>query len=164
MVNKDNEIDMNKNKLIEFMEKNNMSYKLLTCCGCDRICVDFDNEDITNKRHCCNSSITVQTGNKNICVLYPKEILYIAIENRKSVVYLSNRTLETNYSLTFWKNLLDFKIFAQPHYSYVVNLNYVDEVTDKFVKIKNADKEYMVYTSSRKIGAFKKAFLKFGER
>lgn len=49
-------------------------------------------------------------------------------------------------------------------HSFIVNLNYVDKVTKDFVKLKYDENEYLVYTSSRKIGAFKKAFLKFGEK
>ena len=90
--------------------------------------------------------------------------VYIAIEDRKSVLYLIDRKVETNYRLDHWKELLDLKTFAQPHHSFIVNLNYVDEVTKEWVKVKYRDKEYQVYTSSWKIGAFKKAFLKFGER
>ena len=35
----------------------------------------------------------------------------------------------------------------------------VEEVTKDFVKIKHKEKEYSVYTSSRKLNSFKKAFL-----
>lgn len=69
---------------------------------------------------------------------------------------LTDKKIETYYSIDFWKEKLDRRIFVQPHYSYIVNLNYVDKVTEDFVKIKYGDKECSVYTSSRKIGAFKK--------
>ena len=153
-----------KAKLIEFMEQNNIAYNLLKCCGCDRFCIDLSGEEKGCKRHCCNSGIIVQTSNKDVCRIYPHEILYIAIEDRKSVLYLTDRKIETNYRLEHWKSILDLKIFAQPHHSFIVNLNYVDKVTKDFVKIKYGNNEYPVYTSSRKIGAFKKAFLKFGEK
>lgn len=106
----------------------------------------------------------MQTNNKDVCRIYPHEILYIAIEDRKSVLYLTDRKIETNYRLEHWKSILNLKIFAQPHHSFIVNLNYVDKVTKDFVKIKYGNNEYPVYTSSRKIRAFKKAFLKFGEK
>ena len=158
------EKEATKAKLIEFMEQNDIAYNLLECCGCDRFCIDFTGGENTCKRHCCNSGIIVQTINKDVCRIYPHEILYIAIEDRKSILFLINKKVETNKSLTYWKNILDLKSFAQPHHSFIVNLNYVDEVTKEWVKVKYRDTEYSVYTSSRKIGAFKKAFLKFGER
>ena len=158
------EKEATKAKLIEFMEQNDIAYNLLECCGCDRFCIDLSDEENACKKHCCNSGIIVQASNKDVCRIYPHEILYIAIEDRKSVLYLTDRKIETNYRLDRWKDILDFKTFAQPHHSFIVNLNYVDEVTKEWVKVKYRDTEYSVYTSSRKISAFKKAFLKFGER
>lgn len=151
-------------KLIEFLEQNDISYSLQECCGCDRVCVDFNGEENACKKHCCNSGIIVQASDKDVCRIYPHEILYIAIEDRKSVLYLTDRKIETNCQFSYWKDILDLNTFAQPHHSFIVNLNYVDEVTKDFVKLKYAENEYSVYTSSRKLGAFKKAFLKFGEK
>lgn len=150
-----------KAKLIEFMEQNNIAYNQLECCGCDRFCIGFCGEENTCKKYCCNSGIAVLTSGKDLCRIYPNEILYIAIENRKSVLYLTNGRVETNYHLDYWKGILDLKSFSQPHNSFIVNLNYVVKVTKNFVKIKYGDKEYSVYTSLRKIGAFKKAFTEF---
>lgn len=158
------EKEATKAKLIEFMEQNNIAYNLLECCNCDRFCIDCNGEENACKKYNCNSDIIVQTSNKDVCRINPHEILYIAIEDRKSVLYLTDRKIETNYRLDHWKGILDLKIFAQPHHSFIVNLNYVDEVTKEWVKVKYGDKVYPVYTSLRKIGAFKKAFLKFGER
>lgn len=156
--------DEAKAKMIEFMEDNNIKYNLLECCGCEKFCISLCNEDSTCKKHCCNSAIIVQTCNKDVHKVYPHEILYIAIENRKSVLYLTHGRVETNHRLEHWKEMLDIKTFAQPHHSFIVNLNYVDEITKEFVKIKFDKQKYSVYTSSRKIGAFKKAFLKFCEQ
>lgn len=146
-----------KAEIIEILDVNGIDYNLTTCNGCERICISLDDET-----HCCNPSIIVQTCNKDVlCRVNINEIMFIAIENRKSVLYLTDKKIETHYSIDYWKEKLDGDIFAQPHYSYIVNLNYVDEVTKDFVKIKYGDKEYSVYTSSRKIGAFRKAFLNF---
>ncbi len=143
-------------KLIEFLEQNNIKYNFCECCGCKRFCIDLNSD--------CKSEIIVQASNKDIRKIHPHEILYIAIENRKSVLYLTHGKVETNQHLEYWKGILDPETFTQPHHSFIVNLNYVDEVTKEFVKVKHDDKEYSVYTSSRKIGSFKKAFLKFKER
>lgn len=143
-------------KLIKFLEQNNIEYNLCECCGNNRFCIDLDSD--------CKSEIIVQASNKDIRKIHPHEILYIAIESRKSVLYLTHGKVETNQHLEYWKGILDPEAFAQPHHSFIVNLNYVDEVTKEFAKVKYNDKEYSVYTSSRKIGSFKKAFLKFKER
>lgn len=149
-----------KAEIIEILDANGIDFNITTCGGCERICISLDG---TNNG--CNDVIIVQTCNKDtVCRVHINEIMFIAIENRKSVLYLTDKKIETHYSIDFWKNKLDEDVFVQPHYSYIVNLNYVDEVTKDFVKIKYRDKEYSVYTSSRKIGAFRKAFLKFSEQ
>lgn len=146
-----------KEAIIEILDGNGIDYNITTCSGCERICISLDG---TN--NCCNDVIIVQTCNKDtICRVHINEIMFIAIENRKSVLYLTDKKIETHYSIDYWKEKLNGDIFVQPHYSYIVNLNYVDEVTKDFVKIKHNNNEYSVYTSSRKIGAFRKAFLNF---
>lgn len=153
--------DETKVRLFDFMEENGIKYKLIECCGCERLCIDFSDEEDFCEKYCCNSGIIIHTSSKDVLRIYPHDILYIAIEKRKSVLYLKDKRVETNYNIDHWLELLDLKVFAQPHHSFIVNLNYVHEVTKDFVKVKYGDKEYSVYTSSRKVGAFKKAFLSF---
>ena len=146
-------------KLVGALEQLRLDFEIIKCCGCDRVCIDLSGDNNTCKKYCCNSGIIVQTSSKDVCRIYPHEILYIAIENRKSAVYVDGKRIETNYPLGFWKKSLNPQIFAQPHSSFLVNLCYVEEVTKDFVKIKHKEKEYSVYTSSRKLNSFKKAFL-----
>ena len=150
-------------KLVDALEQLGLDFEIIKCCGCDRVCIDLSDDNNTCKRYCCNSGIIVQTSSKDVCRIYPHEILYIAIENRKSAVYVDGKRIETNFSLEYWKDTLNPKIFAQPHSSYLVNLCYVEEVTKDFVKMKCKGKEYSVYTSTRKVSDFKKAFLEFGK-
>lgn len=146
-------------KLIDVLEQLGFKFKVIECCGLKKICINVncDNEDCDQS--CCNSGIIVQTSAKDVCRIRPCDIIYIAIENRKSAVYVDGKRIETNYPLGFWKKSLNPQIFAQPHSSFLVNLCYVEEVTKDFVKIKHKEKEYSVYTSSRKLNSFKKAFL-----
>ena len=157
MAAKEIEQTRTKEDIIEILDANDIAYRMTKCNGHEKICISFDGES----NGCCNSAITILTCNKDICRVYPYDILYIAIEDRKSVLYLTDKKIETHYSIDYWKEKLNGDIFVQPHYSYIVNLNYVDEVTKDFVKIKHGDTEHSVYTSSRKIGAFRKAFLNF---
>ncbi len=149
-----------KDEIVELLSNNGLSCIPITYYGCDGLFVPF--EDSEN----CDFSpgIPVTICSKDICIVYPHEIVYIAIEGRKSVMYLTDRRIETYHPIEHWKKVLDKKSFAQPHYSYIVNLNYVTEVTKDFVRVKYGDKEELVYTSSRKIGAFRKAVVEFGEK
>ena len=143
-----------KAEIIEILDANGIDYIMAVCDKCERICISLGDE--VN----CNSVIIVQTCDKDtVCRVQINEIMFIGIENRKSVLYLTDKKIETHYSIDYWKEKLNADIFVQPHYSYIVNLNYVAEVTKDFVKIKYGVQEHSVYTSSRKIGAFRKAFL-----
>lgn len=146
-------------KLVDFLKENGMDFEIVKCCGSNRLCVNLNGYAEDCDRLCCNSDIIVQTSNKDACRIHPCDIIYIAIENRKSAVYVDGKRIETNYPLGFWKKSLNPQIFAQPHSSFLVNLCYVEEVTKDFVKIKHDGKNYSVYTSSRKLNNFKKAFL-----
>lgn len=149
----------NKNKIIEILDSNNLSYFPITYHGCSGFFIPVS--DGENDRT--YPGIFVTMCNKDIRRVHPHEILYIAIEDRKSVLYLTDRKIETHCPMEHWKAVLDEKSFAQPHYSFIVNLDYVEEITKDFVTLRYGKDEYKVYTSLRKIGAFKKAVLKFGE-
>ena len=146
-------------KLLGVLEQLGLNFKIIECCCSKKLCIDLNCKAEDCNRPCCSSDIIVQTSNKEECRIRQCDIIYIAIENRKSAVYVDGRRIETNYSLEHWKESLNPKIFAQPHSSFLVNLCYVDEITKDFVKIKHKGKDYSVYTSSRKLASFKKAFL-----
>ncbi len=147
-----------KNEITELLSDNGVSCIPITYYGCEGLFVPL--EDRENRNF--SPGIPVTACNKDICIVYPHEIVCIAIEGRKSVLYLTDRKLKTYHPIEHWKTVLDENSFAQPHYSYIANLNYVSEVTKDFVILRYGEDEYKVYTSSRKIGAFKKAVLQFG--
>lgn len=146
-----------KEEISEILHLNNLEHYQVTYHGCKGFFIPAsDSED------CCTyPGIVVTKCNKDICRVYPHEIIYIAIEDRKSVLYLRDRKIETHYSMEHWKEVLDGNSFAQPHYSYIVNLHYVEKVTKDFVTLRCSENEYKVYTSIRKIGTFKKTVLEF---
>lgn len=152
-----------KTKLFDVLEKLDLDFKIVECCSSKKLCIDLNCKAEDCNRPCCSSDIIVQTSTKDDCRIRKCDIIYIAIENRKSAVYVDGRRIETNYSLEHWKEILNQKIFAQPHSSFLVNLCYVEEVTKDFVKIKHKGKDYSVYTSSRKLASFKKAFLEYNK-
>lgn len=76
-----------KAEIIETLDANSIDYSITTCGGCERICISLGDE----VNGCCNSTIIVQTCNKDVlCKVYLNEIMFIAIENRKSVLYLTD--------------------------------------------------------------------------
>ena len=147
-----------KEEITEILNSNGLSHYPVTYHGCKGFFISVDDSE----GYRTYPGISVTMCNKYICRVYPHEIIYIAIEDRKSVLYLTDGKIETHYPMEHWKEVLNKKSFAQPHYSYLVNLNYVEEVTKDFVILRCGEYEYKVYTSMRKIGAFKKAVLEFG--
>ncbi len=142
-----------KEEITEILNNNGLSHYSVTYHGCKGLFIPTNGDTYPG--------IVVTQCNKDICRVYPHEIIYIAIEDRKSVLYLTDGKIETHYSMEHWKEVLDEKSFAQPHYSYMVNLHYVKELNRDFVTLSCGENEYKVYTSIRKIGAFKKAVLEF---
>lgn len=162
-VNNEAERNLLEHKLIGFFEQNNITYDFTQCYNCDKICFAFSVDGKTPISYCYDFQLTVVTCKKEIYRIYPKDILYIAIENRKSVLYLTYGRIETSELLKYWIGVLNPRIFVQPHSSYIVNLNYVESVTKDYVKIRYMDTSFYVYTSFRKIKTFKKALVEFGE-
>lgn len=150
--------NLTKAEIIDLLHQNGIQFCETSCCGCESICITF-NENTANQQ-CIYSAITVLTADKDICRIYPNDILYITIEDRKSVIYTTEQKIETTYSIAFWKNILDDKIFAQPHYSYIINLNYVDSIHKNLITIKNGNKEHTVFASTRKLPLFRESLLR----
>lgn len=151
-------------KLIDFIEQNNLEYIISDCGGSKKICIDLLSDDNTCNKNNNSSEIIIQTCKHNIYKIHTDEILYIETVNRKTVIYTIDKKLETSYQIKHWINTLPSEIFAQPHNSFLVNMNYVDEITPDFVILKHKDTRYQVYTSLRKINEFKKSFLEFGKK
>ena len=155
--------EVTKVKVVKFLNDNNIDFEFTNCCGKEKICIDLEGSNESCKLLCCYDDIIVRTCDKDLLRIHPSEIIYITIEKRKSVVYVDGKRIETNFPLDYWKKTLNRKTFVQPHSSYLVNLNYVEEITKDFVKMKYKGEEYSVYTSTRKINDFRKAFLEFGK-
>ena len=93
-----------KAKVIKILNDNEIAFELTNCCGIEKICIDLNGEN-----ECCSRDLIVQTSNKDVCRIHPSEIIYIAIENRKSAVYVDGKRIETNFSLEYWKDTLNPK-------------------------------------------------------
>lgn len=164
----DNNIDIKekvKSTVLEFLEKNEIPYSLIERDNCESIYIDLNFEDETFKSDLYYTPLIVETGDKNIYTIHPYEIMYIAIEDRESVLYLiDKKVIRTNFNISYWEQILSPRCFKRPHNSYIVNLNYVIEITRDFVYLKYRNNQYSIYTSQRKVAKFKKAFLNFGKQ
>ena len=95
-----------KAKVIKILNDNEISFELTNCCDSEKICIDLNGKNESCNKPCCSRDLIVQTSNKDVCRIHPSEIIYIAIENRKSAVYVDGKRIETNLSLEYWKDTL----------------------------------------------------------
>ncbi len=148
-------IEKTTDEIIEILETNGIPYSITACDDCDSFCVTIN----IGKSNCKTAPICVQACDKDIMYrIYPSEIVYIAIEKRKSVLYLQDKIIETNYPISYWTDILDSRVFAQPHYSFIVNLSYVRKITKDAIILSVSGKEISVYASLRKLKSFKETF------
>lgn len=153
-----------KSTVLEFLEKNEIPYSLKDNEDYESIHIDLNFDDETFKSDFCYTPLIVETSDRDVCKVYPYEIMHIAIEDRESVLYLiDKKIIRTKYHISYWEDVLSARCFEKPHHSYIVNLNYVSKVTQDDVYIEHKNYQYTVYTSQRKVRKFKKAFLTFGK-
>ena len=59
-------------------------------------------------QYCCyHPPIIVRDSTNDVLLrVFPCEILYVAVENRQSVLYLIDREIRANNTITHWKNTL----------------------------------------------------------
>lgn len=94
--------------------------------------------------------------------IYMRDILYITIHKRKTLVVTKNDEVISDRSLAQWKEILPDNCFAQPHYSYLVSLQNIERLEkDNIVLKKNNNEMVNVKISQRKYKEFKNKFFDY---
>lgn len=94
--------------------------------------------------------------------IYVRDILYITIHKRKTLVVTKSDEIISDRSLAEWKDILPDTCFAQPHYSYLVNLQSVERLEkDTIILQKNNSETVKVKISQRKYKDFKNRFFNY---
>lgn len=94
--------------------------------------------------------------------VFTSDIVYITTEERKAVIITRQKKYYTNKKLSYWKEKLkDYDYFAQPHYSYLVNLRYVSDFNKTQLNIKVDLKTETLPISQRNYSNFKKAYFAY---
>ena len=94
--------------------------------------------------------------------IYMRDILYITIHKRKTLVVTKSDEIISDRSLTQWKEILPDNCFAQPHYSYLVSLQNIERLEkDNIVLKKNNNETVNVKISQRKYKEFKNKFFDY---
>ncbi|BDR83364.1 response regulator, virR [Clostridium tetani] len=97
-------------------------------------------------------------NNGNIKKILISSIKYLEISNRKVIIHTDSGNYISTYKLKYWNEKLSSFSFANPHSSFLVNMNYVMEMDRE--KVTLLDGEY-IYFSQRKFKNFKEKFIEF---
>lgn len=87
------------------------------------------------------------------------DILYVEARKNKTLIYLTNELLETNYTLKYWSQELGINDFFQVHKSYIVSLRNIKEFDVDCVRLHGS--EVSVPVSRRNVSVVKKAFFDY---
>lgn len=108
-----------------------------------------------------NSRVLLTDGS-TVQRVYMRDILYITIHKRKTLVVTKSDEIISDRSLAEWREILSDACFAQPHYSYIVNLQNIERLEkDIIVLQKNNNERVNVKMSQRKYKGFKNQFFDY---
>lgn len=74
-------------------------------------------------------------------IKYILKIFYIlSFFNRKTIIqFINGKSIQTNYPLKYWIEIAKNVPFAQPHKSFLVNLNYISALQKNDIIMLNDD-------------------------
>jgi len=95
-------------------------------------------------------------------LIFTKEILYITIQDRGTLIKTKSGEYKSQCTLKQGAERLNSDLFSQPHYSYIVNLQNIKDLskTDVFLQ-DDAGNPITVAVSQRKYTAFKNSFFRY---
>ena len=88
-------------------------------------------------------------------------IVCVYINKRKTQVVTTTESFESTEKLSYWQEQLPAAFFSQPHYSYLVNMNYVVRLEHDFALLIYGEHTLEVPCTQRKRATFKQHFLEF---
>ncbi len=89
-----------------------------------------------------------------------EDIVFVEIEHRKTKIVTDVREYYTTHSLDYFKDRLISSVFAQPHKSYIVNLNRITAYERAEIVL---DDKYKIPVSRSRQTSFRTSFVRFME-
>ena len=95
-------------------------------------------------------------------LIFTQDILYICIRGRGTLIKTKSVEFASHFTLKQWANRLNADLFAQPHYSYIVNLQNVRNLSKtEIIMIDDKGMAIDVPISQRKHNDFKNSFFNY---
>jgi len=111
------------------------------------------------KRYCSQTQMICIGYHGDTVRICTSDIYYISIKNRGTELVTEQGTYESTHSLKHWVAKLGDDQFAQPHYSYLVNLRHViDLKKSELTLLKEDGQTISIPVSQRQYPAFKQSF------
>ncbi|HZJ78267.1 MAG TPA: LytTR family DNA-binding domain-containing protein [Clostridia bacterium] len=117
----------------------------------------FNNLEKALDKYLSQTQTILLEDDDEIYKVYTKDIIYITIEKRSTLVVTTQREYLSNAKLDYWSNNLNPDVFVQPHYSYIVNLRHVVDFSKNEVAMKINKNVFKVPVSQRKHSSFKRS-------
>lgn len=110
-----------------------------------------------------NNTQNIIIDSPDNCVnVFTNDIIYVTIADKKVRIITKNEEYLSGKSFNTWKeNLTRFPCFAQPHYSYIVNMNYIKSIRKTDVTLRHNDDTIDIPISRRYYNDFKTEFFKY---
>lgn len=109
-----------------------------------------------------NTHNIIIDGPDNSINVFTNDIIYITIADKKVRIITKNEEYLSGKSFNTWKeNLTRFPCFAQPHYSYIVNMNYIKSIRKTDVTLRHNGDTIDIPISRRYYNDFKTKFYKY---
>ncbi len=100
-----------------------------------------------------------QIEEKGIAYSIPEsDIVYLMSDRNATYIYAKHREFRSQVSLQDWKEQLDERVFYLCHRSYLVNMGYVNDFSEKEVSLETGEK---IPVSRRKYQAFFQKYMEY---
>jgi len=119
-------------------------------------------EKALDKYNLQNQTILLDSEDDSIPV-FTQDILFICIQGRATQVKTKSCEYPSRKTLAQWQDELSQGLFAQPHQSYLVNLQHVSSLRKREVRLTEDNKGNHVFVpvSQRRYAAFKESFARY---
>lgn len=103
--------------------------------------------------------IRIKSSDLNIYSIHKNDIVYVEARGRKSRILSTSGIIETNMSIAQMKKKLNTPNFINPHYSFIVNSDYISHIEGKDILVKVNYHYFRIPIATRRCALTKKQLL-----
>lgn len=104
-----------------------------------------------------NQFIEIPTAHKSY-VVQLSNIMYVEANNKRSIVRLSDRTIDSTKAISTFQDEITSPAFFRTHRHFLLNMKYIADIENNVVILTNGEK---VEISRRSLGEFNKCYINY---